>query len=139
MSSESRRLAGILLILLPTVIFGGASILTLLIGDPAYMQNALRQDLWRAGHAHAGVLLLLSLIVLQYVDDAQLSPALKWVVRLAVPAAALLLPTAFFLSVLSPNATEPNGFIYLAYVGAILLAAGLLILGLGLVRKPSQA
>jgi high-affinity Fe2+/Pb2+ permease len=81
-------------------------------------------------------LLLLSLIVLQYVDNAQLSPALKRVVRTAVPAAALLLPTAFFLSVLSPDATEPNGFIYLAYAGALLLAAGLLILGLGLVRKP---
>jgi hypothetical protein len=45
MSSESRRLAGILLILLPTVIFGGASILALLINHPAYVQNALRQDL----------------------------------------------------------------------------------------------
>jgi len=41
-------LAGILLIVLPTVTFGGVSILSLLIGDPTYMQNPLRQDLWRA-------------------------------------------------------------------------------------------
>src|SRR5215813_10716803 len=60
----SRLLAGILLIVLPTVMIGGVSILSLLIGDPAYMQNALRQDLWRGGHAHAGVWLILALVSL---------------------------------------------------------------------------
>jgi hypothetical protein len=42
MSQESRRLAGILLVIMPTVIFGGVSLLTLLINDPRYMQNPLR-------------------------------------------------------------------------------------------------
>src|SRR5262245_43472407 len=74
---ESRCLAGILLIVLPTVMFGGASILSLLMGDPTYMQNALRQDLWRAGHAHAGVWLILALVALRYVDEANLSYVLK--------------------------------------------------------------
>jgi hypothetical protein len=55
MTYESRLLAGILLIVLPTVMIGGVSILSLLIGDPSYMENPLRQALWRAGHAHAGV------------------------------------------------------------------------------------
>ena len=41
----------------------------------------------------------------------------------------------FFLSVMSPTATKPNGLIYLAYVGAVLLAAGLATLGVGLIRK----
>ena len=45
-------LAGILLIVLPTVTFGGVSILSLLIGDPTYMQNPWRQDLWRAVSLH---------------------------------------------------------------------------------------
>src|SRR3990170_4272340 len=111
MSSQSRLVAGVLLILLPTVEFGGASILSLLIGDPAYAQNELRQDLWRAGHAHAGVLLVLSLVTLRYVDEAALPEGLK------------TLPLAFFLSVLSPEATEPNAMIYLAYVGAVSLTA----------------
>jgi hypothetical protein len=82
MSNEPRRIAGILLIVLPTVMFGGVSLLRLLIADPAYMDNPLRQDLWRAGHAHAGVLLVLSL----------------------------------------------------AYVGALLLAGAVLVLGVGLQR-----
>jgi high-affinity Fe2+/Pb2+ permease len=58
------------------------------------------------------------------------------VARHSIPAAAVLLPAAFFLSVLSPEATEPNAMIYLAYVGAVSLALGLLVLGIGLVRRP---
>ena len=80
-------MAGILLIVLPTVIYGGVSILRLLINDPRYQQNPLRQDLWRAGHAHAGVLLILSLVALRYVDEANLAGSLKWFVRESIPAA----------------------------------------------------
>ncbi len=136
MSPESRKSAGTLLIVLPTVMIGGLSLLSMLIGDPAYMANPLRQNLWRAGHAHAGVLLMLSLIALRYVDEASLSDNLKQVVRMTIPLSAILLPAAFFLSVLSPDATQPNALINLAYVGAISLATGLLLLGVGLIRKP---
>jgi len=136
MSPQSRLVAGILIILLPAVAFGGTSILSLLISDPGYAQNDLRQDLWRAGHAHAGVLLVLSLVTLRYVDEATLPEGMKTLARHSIPAAAILLPVAFFLSVLSPDATEPNALIYLAYVGALSLAVGLLILGVGLIRRP---
>lgn len=139
MSQESRRLAGVLLVILPTVIYGGVSILTLLVSDPQYMQNQLRQDLWRAGHAHAGVLLILSLLSLRYVDEANLPERMKWMARHFIPFSAILLPAAFFFSVFSPEATEPNGFIYLAYLGAVVLTAGLIILGVGLIKKPKKA
>ena len=134
MSSESRLVAGILLILMPAVVYGGTAILSMLVGDPEYTQNQLRQDLWRAGHAHAGVLLVLSLVALRYVDEAALSEGMKRLVRHSIPAAAILLPLAFFLSVASPDATEPNALIYLAYVGAVSLTVGLLVLGVGLIR-----
>lgn len=134
MTRESRWIAGFLLIVLPTVVFGGVSLLTLLINDPSYQDNPLRQDLWRAGHAHAGVLLVLSLVALRYVDEAKLGAGVRWFARLAIPAAALLLPLGFFLSVLSPKATAPSALIYLAYLGGIVLTAGLLTLGIGLVR-----
>jgi hypothetical protein len=134
MSPQSRLVAGLVVIIVPTVEIGGASILSLLLGDPQYAQNELRQDLWRAGHAHAGVWLVLSLVALRYVDEATLSEGMRWVVRLAFPAAAVLMALAFFLSVLSPEATEPNVMIYLAYVAGLLLAVGLLVLGVGLLR-----
>ncbi len=135
MTSESRRLAGVLLVVYPTAVVGGVSLLTMLIRDPAYAENALRQDLWRAGHAHAAVLLLLSLVVLRYVDEAVLGPRTRAFARLAVPAAAVLMPAAFFLSVTSPGATEPSALIYLAFVGGALLFSGLLTLGVGLLRN----
>ncbi len=134
MSSESRIAAGILLILLPTVVYGGTSILSLLVNDPGYAENQLRQDLWRAGHAHAGVLLVLSLVTLRYVDEAALSGGIRRLVRHSISASAVLLPATFFLFFLSPDATEPNALIYLAYVGAVSLAVGLLVLGAGLIR-----
>jgi hypothetical protein len=134
MTSHSRRVAGIVVIGFPTVVFGGVSVLTLLVHDPAYADNALRQDLWRAGHAHAGVLLLLTLVVLRYVDETGLSEPTRWFVRLAIPAAAVLLPIAFFLSVLSPDTSRPTPIVYLAYLGAVLLVTGLLTLGVGLLR-----
>jgi hypothetical protein len=75
MSPQSRLVAGIVLIIVPTVEIGGASILTLLIADPTYAHNDLRQDLWRAGHAHAGGCGARALLgdSLRYVDEATLS------------------------------------------------------------------
>jgi hypothetical protein len=135
MSRESRVLAGVILVTLPTVMLGGLTLLRFLVArTPGYLDNPLRQDLWRAGHAHAGVYLVLSLVMLRYVDEAALSPAWRWVARLGAPVAAILIPAAFFLSVLSPDATEPSRLIRVAYVGAASLALAVLALGVGLVR-----
>ena len=140
MSRESRMLAGILLIVIPSVMYGGLTLLQLLTrNEPGYADNPMRHDLWRAGHAHAGVYLVLSLVMLRYVDEALLSPLWKWIARTGVPIAAILIPAAFFLSVASPGATSPNALINLAYVGAIFLAAGVLSLGIGLVRSARSA
>ena len=135
MSRQSRMVAGILLVALPSVMYGGLTLLTLLTrGAPEIVDNPLRHDLWRAGHAHAGVYLVLSLVMLRYVDEADLSPFWRWLARVGAPSAAILIPAAFFLSVASPAATQPNGFVGLAYVGALLLAGAVLSLGVGLIR-----
>jgi hypothetical protein len=68
MTRESRMTAGVLLVVLPSVMFGGLSLLMFLMRrEPGYVDNPLRHDLWRAGHAHAGVYLVLSLVMLLYV------------------------------------------------------------------------
>jgi hypothetical protein len=137
MSLESRRLAGVILVTVPTVMLGGLALLTQIVHRiPGYLDNHLRQDLWRAGHAHAGVYLILSLVILRYVDEATLSSSWRWVARLGAPLAAILIPAAFFLSVVSPGATEPNGLLNLVYPGAACLAAAVLTLGVGLIRPP---
>jgi hypothetical protein len=134
MTRESRRLAGVLLIVLPTVMYGGVTLLTMLIHDPRYMANPLRQNLWRAGHAHAGVLLVLSLVSLRWVDEANLSASLRGVARGFIPMAAILMPAGFFLSMISPAADGPNALIALTYVGGVVLAIGVVTLGIGLLR-----
>jgi hypothetical protein len=88
----------------------------------------------RAGYVHAGIWLILALVALRYVDEANLSNITKWFVRGSIPLAAILVPAAFFLAVLAADATTRNAFIYLAYVGAILLGAGVLVLGIGVIR-----
>jgi len=136
MSRQTRIQAGILLIILPSVMYGGLSLLGLLTRNiPGYNDNPLRHDLWRAGHAHAGIYIVLSLIMLRYVDEADLPPFWRWIASAGAPMAAILIPAALFLSVVSPRATQPNGLLNLAYVGALFLAAAVLSLGVGLIRS----
>ena len=139
MSRASQMSAGILLVVLPSVMYGGLSLLSFLTRNVAgYNDNPLRHDLWRAGHAHAGVYLVQSLVMLRYVDEAVLSPFWKWIARAGAPIAAILIPAAFFLSVASPTAKQPNGLMNLAYVGALFLAAAVLSLGVGLIRAAKR-
>ncbi len=64
MSAQSRRVAGIVLVILPTVVLGGVSVLSLRFHDAAHRDDPLWPGQWRAGHAHAGALLL-SLVALR--------------------------------------------------------------------------
>ena len=138
MTREARIMAGLILITVPSIQYGGYFLLTSLIDrSSGYMDNPLRQNFFRAGHAHAGVIVLLSLVCQVLADSAMLPPSLLWLARIGVPAAAILLPLGFFLSMTSPTATAPNGFVSLIYVGAVVLAVSVLTLGIGLLRSPA--
>ena len=136
MTRDARLISGIILITLPTVQYGGYFLLTSLMNKGSgYMENALRQNFFRAGHAHAGVFLILALICQVLADAAALPPSLTWFVRLGIPIAAILIPAGFFFSVLRPDATEAGAAIKLIYLGAIVLAVTVLTLGVGLLRS----
>jgi hypothetical protein len=137
MTKEARTMAGIILITVPTIQYGGYFLLTSLVDRSSrYMENALRQNFFRAGHAHAGVIVILSLVCQVLADAATLPDALLWMVRIGIPAAAILMPLGFFLSMPSPETTQPNRFISLIYLGALVLAGSVAILGIGLLRSP---
>ena len=56
MTRHASLISGILLITVPTIQYGGYFLLTSLMDrSSGYMDNALRQNFFRAGHAHAGV------------------------------------------------------------------------------------
>ena len=140
MSRAARLMAGLILITLPTVEFGGQFLLRQLISPNAhYIDNPVREDIFRAGHAHAGVLMVLALICQVLADQATLPPALVWAIRLAVPLSAILMSAGFFFSMPSAAATHPSGVIALTFAGGALLAVALLGLAVGLLRKPKPA
>lgn len=133
MSDASRQLAGILFVLVPTVEFGGWSLLRMIARRiPGYLDNPVRQNLFRAGHAHAGVLLMLTLVGILYVDQADLSGGAKTLVRTGLALAPILMPAGFFFSVLRPSDDRPNRLIVLVYLGALSLAVSAVTLGLSL-------
>jgi hypothetical protein len=133
LSDGARVLAGILLLSLVTVESGGAFMFRVVRGrQPA---TALQTSFFRAGHAHAGVLLILALVIQLYVDGSDLSGAAEWLARSAVPLAALLMPAGFFLSVLRPGAEQPNRLVLMIPVGATVLGIGLATAGIGLLAS----
>jgi hypothetical protein len=133
MSDASKQVAGILLVLIPTVQFGGWSLLRMIARrTPGYLDNPVRQNLFRAGHAHAGVLVLLALVGILYVDQTDLADGAKTLVRSGMALAPILISAGFFLSVIPPDAQRPNRMIALVYAGALLLAAGAVTLGVAL-------
>ena len=136
MTRDARMMSGIILITVPTIEYGGYFLLTSLNKSSGYMDNPLRQNFFRAGHAHAGVIVILSLICQILADAAALPSALLWAVRIGVPLAAILISSGFFFSVLAPTATEVGGAVSLIYVGAAILAFAVVTLGLGLLRSP---
>ncbi|HXX01068.1 MAG TPA: hypothetical protein VEJ00_07635 [Candidatus Acidoferrales bacterium] len=129
-------MAGIILITVPSIQYGGYFLLTSLMDRTSrYMDNPLRQNFFRAGHAHAGVFVILALLCQILADAANLPTPWLWLARIGVPLAAILVPLGFFLSVPAPSSVQPNGFVAFIYVGAVLLAASVLTLGIGLLRS----
>ncbi|MDX2137396.1 MAG: hypothetical protein SF123_04825 [Chloroflexota bacterium] len=134
MSPEALFVSGLTIITIPTIQFGGTFLLSQLGTRAAgYADNPLRRGMFTAGHAHAGVLVLLALIVQPLIDQSGLQGAVAWLVRFAFPAAAILISAGFFLSVASPTATKPGPLLRLVYVGATILAVALLVVGVSLV------
>ena len=112
MAAASIRTAGLFLVLVPTVAYGGVSLLGFISRrTPGYLDNPVRQNLFRAGHAHAGVLIILALVGLLYVDQADIGDGLKLVPgRRPDPDAARVLP----LGGLTPSgAAQPHDPVHL--------------------------
>ena len=133
MSPDARLMCGISLILVPTIVYGGLTVLYVVsngaFGTPGPKNLSPSQvAFYRAGHAHAGVLTLLALFLQIGVDYAAIPPALVWPVRIGAIAAALLVSGGFFA------VAHLRALRGLLYLGATLVAATTLIVGIGLVR-----
>jgi hypothetical protein len=135
MTGDAKLMCGIVVLTLPTVQYGGYFLLSVLSGKFTKVEfTDFQRAMFRAGHAHAGVMILLSLIAELLADHADLPPSLIWMVRGGIPLSALLISAGFFFSAAGAGATRPNRWIALLYFGAAILAFSLIVLGIGLLR-----
>jgi cytochrome bd-type quinol oxidase subunit 1 len=134
MSSLSKLLCGLILLTVPSIQYGGYYLLTLLSGQTGQELTDYQRSMFRAGHAHAGVLVILALVGQLLLDAARLPLWLAWVARLGYPLAAILVSAGFFAAAIGRGVTQPTPWIAVLYIGAGLLALAVILTGIGLLR-----
>src|SRR5262245_66144881 len=82
LSDPSRVIAGVVFITVPTIEFGGYYLTRVVRGQVPLTE--FQKSFARAGHAHAGVLVILGLVGLLVVDAAAMSGFWTWVGRLGI-------------------------------------------------------
>jgi hypothetical protein len=130
LSHDTTSTAGILLLAIVAVEFGGTFVLRTVRGKVPL--TTFQRSFSRAGHAHAGVLVILSLVVQLYADGAGLTGAGNVLARSMVPLSAILIPAGFFFSLIGRERTSPNRWIALLWLGVVALGVGVIALGVGL-------
>jgi len=133
MSPDARLMCGLSLILVPTIVYGGLTVLNVvskgLFGAPGPKNLTSSQiSFYRAGHAHAGVLTLLALFLQLALDNTTLPILMVWPIRVSALAAAILVSGGFFAVAHVPSLR------FILYTGAFLVAATTLTVGVGLIR-----
>ena len=119
-------------VLLPTVMFGRYSLLKLKRDQNTWL-TAFRESHFRAGHAHAGVLLILSLVYYLFLGQTSFPAIAKIIASLLFLLGILAQSGGFFITMLSdkPGAASPGHLV--SGAGAILLAISSLLVAFGLI------
>lgn len=133
LSRDARLVCAITLLVVPTIMYGGWTLLGILthgsvVASPNVRLSEMQWALWRAGHAHAGVWAILSLLLQIFLDSARLSIAAKWLARICAPLAAVFFSAGLFGVAVSVN------FRWLIYLGVVSMLIALLLTVVGLIR-----
>lgn len=118
---------GVTVLTVVGIAFGGTFMLRIVTGKVG--ANALQKTMFRAGHAHAGVLVTLGLAIGLLTHAAAASSGWAAAGTIAVLSSAIFMPLGFFLSVLGSDPKRPNRMIASLWIGAASLAIGLVISG----------
>jgi len=130
LTDAARVTAGIVAFTIVTIESGGWFLFRVAGGRVA--ATDFQRAFFRAGHAHAGVLVTLGLVCLLLAEATGLSGGWRWLAQTGVLVAAVLLPAGFFLSAAGRGRQRPSRWVVLLPVGAVALAAGVVTLGVGL-------
>ena len=112
------------------VLYGGWALLTFVTGREGL--SAAGQRFFRDGHAHAGVLLVLSLVYFRYLDDTGFSEALQWVAGLVLLLGVMAQSGGFFVHMAAGEKGAPSLGTKLTRGGALLIGTALAGLAVGL-------
>lgn len=112
------------------IMSGGAFLLRITAGGPPF--NGLQKSFFRAGHAHAGVLVILGLVSLLLLAATGVQGIWAWS-GVGVLVSALLIPGGFFLSVLGRDPQRPGRAMALLWIGVAVLAASLIAVGVSVI------
>ena len=135
LSRQAKLVAGITLLTVPTIMYGGITLLGIVTQGTAGLHpggldlDATQRALWRAGHAHAGVWVILSLVIQILLDSARLSKPLIWLARASAPLAAIAISGGFF------GLAFFEGFRWLLYSGGLSLFVAVVLTGIGLLKS----
>jgi Ni,Fe-hydrogenase I cytochrome b subunit len=117
---------------IPTVMYGGYALLGMLARGSL---SEFQLTYFRAGHAHAGVLLLMALLYHIYMEQTQLAPGRKVLGAVIFLAGVLAQSGGFFLHMLVGRPGEPSLGTTVTGAGAALLAGAVLFLVYGLIKS----
>lgn len=117
---------------LVTVEYGGWALLSFICGRDGL--SDWQKRFFRAGHAHAGVLLVLTLVYLIYLPRADFSYRFEWIVGGVLIAGVLAQSGGFFVHLGLGKDSTPSAGTKLTRVGAVLIGACLVALGVGLIQ-----
>jgi hypothetical protein len=129
---STRVLPAAVLFALVTVEFGGWSLLGLLTRRDAL--TGFEEQYFRAGHGHAGVLLVLSLVFFLLLERTRFGEPARWLVGLGLLLGILLQSGGFFLHLLVGEEGASSAGTQVTRLGAVLIAAALVTVGVGLLR-----
>jgi hypothetical protein len=132
LSEAARVTAGIVMLTVVTIESGGAFLVR--VGTGRVAATDFQRGFFRAGHAHAGVLVILGLLCLLLTEATDLGGFARWVASTGVLVAAILMPAGFFFSAMGRGRTRPNRAIVLLVLGGLAIAAGVVTLAIGLLR-----
>src|SRR5437773_10050943 len=104
LSSDTRRTAGIILLAIVAIEWGGWYLLRVLRGK--VVRTPFQERFERAGHAHAGMLVTLAMVTLILSDGVHMSGVVYWLARSGVAFAAILLPAGYFFSAMGRDRHE---------------------------------
>ncbi|CAM3836224.1 hypothetical protein [Isoptericola cucumis] len=130
LTDAARITAGIVLLTVVAIESGGYFLVKVVTGRVA--ATGFQTSFFRAGHAHAGVLVILGLLCVLLTEATDLGGFARWLAATGVLVAAIVMPAGFFFSAMGAGRTSPNRAVVLLPLGAVALAAGVVTLAVGL-------